>query len=404
MVSTTPRLARFALVLGVLSSTVAPLAAQERVAAQGAERERATPIPSAGFWPTEKLINNMLDRALEGLIEEYDFDPEQATRTAEILKTRFPRWLQENRGEIQTLMNEYLEALTEADPPTPERVAQWAQRVQPLVGGFQELVNDMTGEMSEFMTEDQQVNLEGHMAAFTTGIGFMQNKLGVWAEGGYDPESEWPRNAEARQRRRAEERALKEQMRDDRNQALAEMGAGPDGKPVADDPAAAANNANAGATQGALKGGATPQDRPPTKPRPARAAATEKDEWTRYVDEFVRRYDLNDDQKGKAYTYLKAKQDDRDAYLNRKKADIATAEKEVKAGKTDEARATAKKQLDELNKPIERYFTQLKDRLNTLPTREQRKKAALEEAEKPTAPASSRSDTGAPAVSEAKKP
>ncbi|MGE0482070.1 MAG: hypothetical protein AB7Q17_16535 [Phycisphaerae bacterium] len=396
--------AKAVLVLALVLSGFAPVAAQERSDAERADRERATPIPSAGFWPTDKLINNMLDRAVEGMIEEYEFDPEQAARTAEILKTRFPRWLQENRAEIQTLMNEYLEALTEAEPPTPERVAQWAQRVQPLVGGFQELVNDMTGEMAEFMTEDQQVNLEGHMAAFTTGIGFMQNKLGVWSEGGYDPETEWPRNAEARQRRRAEERALKEQMRNERNETLAEMGAGPDGKPLSADAAAAANNANAGENQGALKGGATPQDRTQNKPRPARPAAAEKDEWTRYVDEFVRRYDLNEDQKGKAYTYLKAKQDDRDAYLNRKKSDIAAAEKAVKDAKTDESRATAKKQLDELNKPIDRYFTQLKDRLNTLPTRDQRKKAALEEAEKKETPASSKSDGKAPAVSEAKKP
>ncbi len=79
--------------------------------------------PPAGFWPTERMMDLAFDRISENLAKHYSFDEAQMWDTRDLLKQRFPAWLEQNRGEIQSLMNEYFEALLANEPPAPEEVA-----------------------------------------------------------------------------------------------------------------------------------------------------------------------------------------------------------------------------------------------------------------------------------------
>ncbi len=332
---------------------VSPTPAQDMYADDEDPPPEKAKVPDAGFWPTQRLMEFWMHRVADDMAVRYEFDEDQLYLTREALKEHIPRFLNENRAEIQTLMNQFLEAQFADEAPEVEYVADWAQRVLPLMHKFEDVVGDLTGDMREYLTEDQVIIMEGEHAAFRTGMGLITNKVAVWSDGGYDPETEWPRSPGHRPDRN----------HDDERRAQAEMDA-------------ARQEAIAQAREGQTA-------------NPARGSGkTRKDPWTRYVDEFVQRYHFNDEQKEKAYRLLEVQLRKRDNYLERKLPEMDRIEKELKEAKTDAEREKAQAGLEKLNAPVDRMFQQLKDRLQQLPTRDQRKKAAKERIERDKKPAS----------------
>lgn len=292
---------------------------------------RATKIPTEGFWPTQKMMDRVIDRITDQMAKHYEFDDNQLELTRDLFKDRFPSFLNENRAEIQTLMNQYFEALLDTEPPPVEAVAEWAQRVQPLLAEFDEVATEVTEGMREYLTDEQVTMLDAESAAFQAGMTMAQNKLSVWAEGGYDPETEW---IHSRSNRRERDRA--------EDATPATEGAEADDSELAD----------------------------------SGAAKTPKDEWTIYTERFIERYDLDVEQKQKAFAFLRRQQEARDKYLRGKADEMARVTKLLSEAQTEEERQAALAAYSRLNAPVDRMFEQLKDRLNTLPTRAQRKAAA----------------------------
>jgi hypothetical protein len=313
-----------------------------------ARPRRATKIPTEGFWPTRTMMDRFIDRITDDMSGRYQFDDEQLELTRDMFKARFPEFLNNNRAEIQTLVNEYIEALLNQEAPAVEHVAEWAQRVQPLLAEFGEVVTEVTEGMHEYLTDDQAARLDGEMAAFQTGMSMAQGKLNDWANGGYDPETEWI-HSNAR-------RDHDEDHGDEEVAAAAEAASDPDTVATV-------------------------------------AEVASKDAWTIYTERFIQRYQLDDEQKQKAYAFLFRQQQRRDDYLRRKADEMARITRLLDEAETEEERTAALESYNRLNAPIERIFQQLKDRLDTLPTRAQRRDAAqagLEEAEDEPKPPSSR--------------
>lgn len=315
--------------------------------------ERATKVPTAGFWPTERMMERMIDRITEEMGKHYGFDEDQLYTTREMFKANYPKFLNENRAEVQTLMNEYFEALLNDGPPAVEEVAGWAQRVQPLLAEFGEVSTEVMAGMREYLTDEQLTMFDAESAAFETGMSMAQNKLSAWAAGGYDPETEWihspPPDAETQAEYEAE--------------------------------AARAAAENEGTDVEAA----------------AAAVTVPKDDWTIYTEKFIERYQLNVEQKQKAFVFLRRQQEARDRFLRRKAPEMARVSKLLSNAETEEARTAALAEYEELNEPVARMFQTLKDRLATLPTRAQRKAAAElepegDEAHSPTSAESSPSD------------
>ena len=283
---------------------------------------RATEIPTEGFWPTRKMMDRIIDRIVDQMADHYEFDEEQTETTRILLKERYPAYLNENRAEIQTLLNQYFEALVNDQPPTPEEVAEWATRVQPLLAGLGDLTHEVTDEMHTYLNDQQAVTLDAEVTAFDTGMRFAQNKLSAWAAGEYDPTTEWihPPN----ENRQAED--------------------APDDQP----------------------------DEPDVK---AAAGTAPVDEWAVYAQRFIERYQLNDQQKQKAHLILRRQQEARDKYLRRKVDEMARVTKQLSEATTEESRQAALRAYEQLNAPVDQLFRTLKERLLTLPTRAQRKAA-----------------------------
>lgn len=309
-------------------------------------------VPLEGFWPTRLMIERFLDRAVDEMTEQYTFDEEQRARTRDLLGERVPEWMNANRAEMQTLMNRFIEAQMHDEPPSPADVAQWAQRVQPLLVEFEDVFTGVTESMREYLRDEQITLLDAEFAAFQAGVGLVKNKVAVWADGGYDPETEWTAPGEDRRRREREERNEMRAAMDTARDEVVLAPTDPSG-PAADVP------------------GAESSESQPV------------DEWALYTQRFVQRYDLNRDQRQKANAFLLSKQEERDKYLQQKSRELERVTQMAFAAQSDEARAKARAAFDKLNEPIDRVFSQLKEKLETLPTRAQRRGAEIRESRQP---------------------
>ena len=108
-------------------------------------------------------------------------------------------------------------------------------------------------------------------------------------------------------------------------------------------------------------------------------------------------YQLTEDQQARAHKVLRSAHEQRDRYLRRAGARIAQVQQKLKEAKTESARAAAQAEGQELARPVDRMFKQLKERLNKIPTRKQRVAAAqdeLKQGEKPQAPESGEGSGG----------
>lgn len=310
--------------------------------------------PPAGFWPTEKMMSAIIDRLTEQMAKEYGFDDAQLWNTRDLLTDRFPRWFQDNRAVLQALTNQYIEAVIGSEPPTPEEVADWSQRAKPLFNEFFMLVEDTVDDMGTYLTDEQRIVVEGQMAAFRVGTNYMNQRLEVWSKGGYDWLSEWPRSDEFRRREAERRQRLEREATLARNEVLG-IPTETEG-PIAPD--------------ATVVGPAGPSDPAAKAARPDKAAAL--DEWAQYVEDFIRRFQLDEGQRNLAHRYLRDQTTLRDRYLRSRIARINAVETKLKSAASDEEKVKVAAELDQLNAPIERMFQLLKERLDRLPTRKQR--------------------------------
>ena len=354
------RRVRLVALLGLVG-LVTPLALSQQYYDQDENQpRRKQALPEAGFWPTQRIMELAIDRLTEQMSEQFDFDDEQLYQTQELFKERVIPWLNDNRGDLMQISNEYMEMLWEKKAPSPEQVARWSIKLIPLVDEFGGIIEDTSEEMRSFMTEDQQVQLDAAMAAWDVGTQYIDRRLGVWADGGFDPVEDWHRTPEFQKGERDRQEALR------RDQDMAR-------KAVLED---------AGYDPHQPGGAAAPETvadvrRTPTA-APTRVQAP-KDEWAVYVEGFIKRYQLNADQQDSARRFLKDAQERRDSYLQRNSQRIADARQKSQAAKSEPERTKADAVVQKYARPVERMFDQLKERLNRLPTRKQRLEAGLTE-------------------------
>ena len=343
---------------GLVLAGLAAAAALAQNPAGQAPPPGARGVPNEGFWPTQRMMDLAIDRLTDEMAKQYSFDDDQVLNTRDLFKQRFPGWLQANRPELQTLMNQYFEAIMAGEPPSPEQVAEWAQRAMPLFQQFTELVDQTTNDMRSYMTDDQQVLLDGQLAAMKVGMNYMQQRLQTWEQGGYDADTEFPGSENAKKQEKIRQQQLAYEAENAKRVAM--------GLPPLPENAAA--------------GGGAPGVQPakPDKPVAARSDGS-KDDWAAYVENFIKRYKLDEAQQNSDRRFLTGAQAQRDKHVQRHSAEILSLDERAKAAKTDAEREKLRDESDRLNKPIERTFTWLKEKLDRLPTRSQHAAAAQEE-------------------------
>jgi hypothetical protein len=305
-------------------------------------------------WVTEKMIRGVINKMADDVARRYGFDEDQRYLTRELFQERIVSWLEEKGPELQPVFTTYMESVLSDEPPTADHVAMWATQAQPLLDEFGAVMEDVGDGMREYMSDEQQLQLEGEMAAFQVGMQFVNQRMETWRSGGFDPESDWPGGRRFQQEEKVRGEELQVQMNAASDEAINSVVSG----------------------EGRIQ-------RPP---RDARAAAAQRtsDPWVQYVEGFIKKYELNAEQAAGARRTLQSELEQRDAYLRRMDAEIERVEVALKDPKTpaeDKARLIA--QYDGLAKPVENRFARLKERLETLPTRAQRQKAMEKDAAAP---------------------
>lgn len=333
--------------------------AVEAATGQDAESPPEQRVESRGLWPSDRMIDLWFTRVARDMARDYGFDEYQQQATQELMSRHFKGFLDRNRGQLERLIIEFGEAQLAEEPPSPEFAAEWAQRALPLVTDFQGLMTNMTDEMRDYMTEDQETLLDVNMAGLNVAVDFVDRRLNLFAEGGFEPEIHWMGKHSSRI---ATEHERKQIVRD----AF-----------VARQTAVDRLNDSGGA------GGGAAVLAPPAelkKSAPTSAPATpEKDEWARYVDEFIRKYGLDDEQQQKARSILQDQYAQRDQFYSRNYNAFDRLSKLYTAAKTDEALTKAEEQYKKLTAPLDTMFDVLKKRLDRLPTTAQRRAWAEKE-------------------------
>ena len=332
-------------------------------------------LPPAGFWPTDRMMDLAIDRMTENMADRYGFDAEQLERTRETLKTRFPGWLNENRAQIQTLVNEWFEGMLSPEPPTPEQAADWARRVQPLFQQGVGLVENTMDDMRGYLNEDQVDRIEMHRAGLRVATGIMQERLDRWAQGGFEP-SEWPRDPAFHSRHGADEKVARDQIQQaelaSKQLSAVRRGLNPDAMPTPGT-ARPAPPAGGDPTAGGMAPGGGPVV-PPTAIAPA--ATPDTDEWSIYVEQFIQKHKLDEAQQNKARELLRQAQAQRTRYLSNKRRDVAALEKKFESAKAPADQEAVRAEYQKLTAPLDREFDKLKRGLDRLLNKQQRDAAA----------------------------
>lgn len=350
------------------ASLVTVLLLSSAAFAQVAPPREARAQPPVLFF-TDEIISLAVDRIADEMGRHYKFEDYQLDIAREEMQQRFPAFMSENREELVVLFNDYMAALLGADPPSPEAVADWSQRFQPKLNEFVNLIEETTGAIRPILNDDQQIQLDGEMAAMRVGLGAMNNRLMVWSQGGYDWQSEWPRSESFR------EEEEKRRLAVERAQKVAELTAR--GEPIPPELLEPPAQPNQPAIQPAVSvSGTTPETRPAPSVR-------KKDDWDVYVEQFIARYQLDEAQQNTVRKIHDGLRDQRDRYLKRRAPEIEALGNKYDAAKAEAERDRLKAELDRIQAPIDRYFQRLKDKLDEIPSRKQRAEAARREADRP---------------------
>ncbi len=311
-------------------------------ASVGDETAPASPVPtspadpSAGFWPTDAMVESVLRRWAAEAAERYDLRPDQQREVERRLVDRWTGFLEENRADIQPLLNEYIEARLAMEPPSADAVADWAARAMPVFQRLKGNVEEGEQEVHELLNADQRARFEQRRTQRQFGLQFVEGQLKRWSVGNFKEREWWdpPAGYRAQQRRRLAADAA-------------------DDQPRADDDA-------------------------PVEP-PARIT-NELAAWEQYVADFCDRYELDQAQRNAAESMLRELVDRARDHVYRHRERIAALEKKIVTGSgADDAAFDG--ELTELYGPLDAMFEELERRLQQLPTSAQRRRAEQPEAE-----------------------
>lgn len=288
--------------------------------------------PMEGLWPSPKLMDQLLRRRALEIGEQLDLDETQRARIERDFVKRWTTFLNENRPRIQPLLNEFIELRTELEPPQKEKIQAWAERAMPVFQQVRQQIDEGASEVRGVLRPMQRAKFDLRAGAFKAGVFMAEQKLKTWQSGEFAPKDFWEPT-----------RSKRREMREERRQR---------------------------------------QSQRQTEPVPRQSesetgdqVALELNAWERYVQEFIKRYDLDEAQRTTVLSCLSELKQRAIAHRDRRRDDITRLEQRIAQhdGSKDDI-AAIEEQLVELYGPIDDMFAELKTRLEATLTTEQRAK------------------------------
>jgi len=273
--------------------------------------------PLEGIWPTPRMVELWVQRTALDVADRYDLSDEQYQRLEARMMERWPRFLEENRRQLQPLVNEWFEFQMAVEPVPPERVQRWAERAAPMFDRMQQHVDAGADEIRTMLEPEQRARFEAETAKLKAGMAMFGQKLRTWRQGEIaEHEFGHPRRRHSR----------------------------------------------------AVGGRQTTRPAESRRPDPIKQ---ELDAWDRYVAEFIERYHLTGAQRTAGLSILVEVKERARAHRDRHRQDIAELERSIAAREPDSA-GDLEEQVRRLYGPIDALFSELKTRLEGLLTAAQR--------------------------------
>lgn len=321
-----------------------------------------------------------LDRTTALLSERYALNPKQEQKLRSLIVRESNEMFRNNMNNIMQYSVEAIQTRAAGEPFTKDQVQRWAALAKPVIQDAQTRLRKASGEFMQDLTPEQRMLVQRDLSVTTRRQSEVLRMADEWARGKWEP-SDWG-------------------LQDDPIQMA--------GQPVAR--GADAPPANASGSGAPAKQAATPAKRS-TTPANARAAADRRttaaqakastnpgnsndrrdsvrrrtartraekpqppDAWEKYVQDFINKYKLNDDQEATAWRIHRSQKLRADQVTRRYDTQIENLKTRF-ANDADRLKQAVEKQEQAKTKLLNQLFDQLKERLDVLPTRDQREAA-----------------------------
>lgn len=289
----------------------------------------------ASMWPSPTMVDLLLARWSEELGHRYGMEGGQRVELQKAVGRRWSGFLEKNRPLLEPLVIEFIEMRLGLEPPPKKRIQHWARSARPFFERLRSEVLEGTDDVRNLLDPLQRTKFELDALKLGVGLSFAEGKLRQLEQGEIqdaDLRDFWePTPTERRRRREARGRRGDEAT---------------------------------GTTNGSQADAASAE--------PADQVAAELALWDAYVSKFIRLYGLDDGQRSAVLSCLAELKQRALAHRDRRRTDIAKIEQRIELflGE-DEDLPDLERQLMELYGPIDEMFTELKRRIEQVPTARQ---------------------------------
>jgi hypothetical protein len=309
--------------------------------------EMVREVGSIPPWAPQERI----DKFMEMVGDRYLLDDDQmASLQGHLFRVNLDLFSR-HADRIMEYAPEMIQARAAGEPFTPEQVARWVELAEPVMKDARQSVQEAAKVFMEELDPEQRELLQRDLAAADGRMLDIDRMAQKWKRGEWTPR-DWGMEQDPIQMQGAPPSAV---------DATADEPLASDEPSAEDAPFAPAD--------------ASASNPPPDEQVTPKTAPPADDEWARYVRAFIRKYDLNHEQQQRAWLlYHDAKGRD-DVFDRRFRRQTETLRAQVDGSKDERAQAILRERTERHQLERERLFSQLKRRLDRLPTRAQRKNA-----------------------------
>jgi len=312
-------------------------------AAEVRTEPNASAVPDSGFWPTPRMVEVLLLKGVDAISERYQFDESQYGAIRKDFLVRYPELLKRHRAALQPIVNEILEMGLAEEKPTPETVAEWAQKLDPVVADTRKALRATHDEIAPLLRPDQKRRWDVDFAQLMIGLGVVDAQLALWKRGQFDP-NEWPPKL-----------------------AGAPRGPSASSPTTAETPPTSPIEvivSGFGAASGRrLDTVGDRRNEPSNTKGPTGPSEIPLDRWEGYVKEFIRTHDLDKAQANQAMAILRDVRQRAKQYQDKNKDEFKRIDRESAVSGPDR-RAVLREQLKYLQAPLNDLFDELRSRLD----------------------------------------
>jgi len=343
-------------------------------------------------------VDALIDNYLRFVARKYNLTEEQDQYTEQLVRARVDEFLERHYDELADLVDKLVMVRNGGDV-APEELIEWGRRVQPLYVEAKGIIIQTNDEWRGILTEEQRRMHDEDIRLMWESFSTTEDQLSRLTAGQMSVEEF--RNPRIARQGRAQAAAAQPGVTasaERAGSALRQAKAAAAADQGVSQKRAAAKGAGGGPAAGRSSAAVPDRGSKRTPGKRSAAGATSADEWEQYVQQFIQRYALTEEQASRANKILKSCQSQRDRLMRNRAEQLERLNRQEEALRTssdnpnkakEQAEITA--QRAKLMAPIDSIFDkQLKPRLEKIPTRAQR-----EAAEK--APAAGRTAPGKPA-------